>query len=115
MVQDLMYNILQRHNNHSSQTETLDWDLHDLWYTLICAASICDADGAEQDTLACYAIHARELNFTRAHEGTETPIPESPIPRLRSGRLLDAHLKHAIPTTSPKPLSVYGKTSRSGR
>lgn len=61
MVQDLMYNIARRHNNHPNQTETLDWDLHDLWYTLICAASICDADGAEQGTLACYVIHAQEL------------------------------------------------------
>lgn len=83
MVQDLVYNIAQRHNNHSNQAATLDVDLHDLWYTLIRAASICDADSADQDTLASYVIHTRELgSFTRGstdkpgetYGNTEIPI-----------------------------------------
>ncbi|KAH0381444.1 hypothetical protein KCU92_g6974, partial [Aureobasidium melanogenum] len=82
MVQELVYNVAQRHNNHSNQTPTLDWDLHDLWYTLIKAACIRDADSADQDTLASYVIHARELGplrrgsthqLTETTEETETP------------------------------------------
>ncbi|KAH0344160.1 hypothetical protein KCU83_g8417, partial [Aureobasidium melanogenum] len=66
MVQDLMHDIAQRHNNHANKTATLDWDLHDLWYTLIPDACICDVDSADQDTLASYVIHAREIgSFTR--------------------------------------------------
>ncbi|KAG9514576.1 hypothetical protein KCV07_g7971, partial [Aureobasidium melanogenum] len=70
MVQDLIHNLAQRHNNHSNQTAKMGCDLHDLWYTLIQAASISDAESPNQDTLTSYVIHARELGpFTRRSEG----------------------------------------------
>ncbi|KAH0152153.1 hypothetical protein KCU67_g9945, partial [Aureobasidium melanogenum] len=67
MVQELVYNIAQRHNNQ--------------------AACICDADSADQDTLASYVIHARELgpfargsgrNADEAYQGTELSIHSEP-------------------------------------
>ncbi|KAG9527252.1 hypothetical protein KCU93_g5378, partial [Aureobasidium melanogenum] len=113
MVQELVYNIAQRHNNHSNQTPTLDWDLHDLWYTLIQAACICDADSADQDTLASYVIHAREFgpfargsgrNSREAYQGTELSIHSEPQGGLEDLQYLASDLEEFwLDTSSTLP------------
>lgn len=54
-------NIASRYTQYTHPLALYEWDLHELWYLFLRAATITDADNAAQDRLASQILHTREM------------------------------------------------------
>ena len=64
-IRGYILNINHRYTTFTNPIMLFEWDMHDLWYQVTCAAKVIDADDAMQDRLVGMVMWAREFGTLR--------------------------------------------------